>query len=105
MLERFDTEDDLIATAHLVYAAYAAHNTFRHSSPTPSPASTLACLRRFTQQAVFHKQPALRSLEGAKRARPTADLPGDLRIIDGIDTDAPPLRRVRLSIPELIALI
>ncbi len=52
MLEHFDSEVDLVATAHLVYAAYATHNTLRHSSPTPSSASTLACLRRFTQSTI-----------------------------------------------------
>jgi hypothetical protein len=97
MLENYDSEEELVTTAHLVYAAYATHNTLRHSSPFSSPSSTLACLRRFVQQAVFHVEPALKSLVGVKRARPTAVLPEDIRIPDILDVEAPPRGRPRFS--------
>ena len=41
LLERFQSENELIAMAYLVYAAYTAYHTLRHSPPLPLPRPSL----------------------------------------------------------------
>ena len=80
MVENFANDDEIISAAHLTYTAYASYHHLRHppippstpDSPSSHLSSTLACLRRFLQQAVFARPAVRGSIEKAKRAFPLA---------------------------------